>query len=594
MSAGAFWRPLVETLNYEATIPIKYTMAWFKPQTNSTGTSKQCSGDHNCELATAMHQLMEAVDGELEPQESEEGWQLFEDQQHREKRSLDFLGEGLAWCCGVATQHKLDSLHMEERALQKKLRQLEGGLSENIKTLSQNSVEFKKYTDQVGEAFKSTERRIKEMEKAITNFRNKTNEWEGFFGTLIENQFQNTRRIVTMWRALEQRDVKLSCRQHQIPEKVLRPQLFQANLMELQKELIKAGHDLAIAVTDIHRYYQLPITDCVISGNNITLVVRVPIVQQGIRWSLFELITAPFSWYNQSCRIEYSTLFLAVAEAPYTRHRRHNLYRQISGLGLHQCRPHSDKLCFLPRFGEDKLHGPTCARKLYEGATVEELSYHCPMKCHASTSLTITEVEEDLFIITNLKVGAYISCPSSNKTLTEFGSLLGALKIKLHCQCALVYLHDVIIPRRFPCLDTIPRIHVNHIIPAAWSNLKSFILNPIHTHSLPSYNNFSECINPNWSLTIPHLNLTSPNKLLQNFVANIPESPQIFSFADSYGVHTSATLVVWNLILTVLLIYIFWKSNHPAIASPNQTCNPTTSLLLQGGEAVRITVDDAS
>lgn len=186
---------------------------------------------------------------------------------------------------------------------------------------------------------------------------------------------------------------------------------------------------------------------------------------------MYELITTPFAWYNQTCSIPHQVLYLAVSTHIFT-YKDHT--RQISGTGLHQCKPYHDKLCYIPRFSGDTLQGPECARRLYQGATVEEISHHCPMSCHTSTATTISEIQEELYVITNPKNDAKIICDKITTHLSgEVHQKQGAIKIRLPCNCELHMNDEITIPKRFPCAVKNPsQANIIHTIPATWSNLK--------------------------------------------------------------------------------------------------------------------------
>ncbi|CAH0562991.1 unnamed protein product [Brassicogethes aeneus] len=111
------------------------------------------------------------------------------------------------------------------------------------------------------------------------------------------------------------------------------------------------------------------------------VTVKVPIRRENFRWQLYELVTTPFAWHNQTCHIQHEALCLEIA----IRNQK-EVALTISGTNLHQCKPYENKLCYLPRFSSDNLHGPQCVKMLFHGATVEEIAKNCPMRCLSSKS----------------------------------------------------------------------------------------------------------------------------------------------------------------------------------------------------------------
>lgn len=117
-----------------------------------------------------------------------------------------------------------------------------------------------------------------------------------------------------------------------------------------------------------------------------------------------------------------------------------------------------------------------------------------------------------------------------------------------------------LIPRRFPCPTENPsEASIIHTIPATWSNLKSFILNPKELH-LPKYNNLSECLNTNWTIDIPHVNLTilkDNNKQILDMINKAV--PSYTTYSDHYGIHGDTIFLLWNIILSILIVYTLWN-----------------------------------
>lgn len=139
---------------------------------------------------------------------------------------------------------------------------------------------------------------------------------------------------------IERRDAILqACKQHQLPSEMMIPKVLTSDLHKLDRELETSNQGLAIPVDDVTRYYQLPISDCAISNDEIIVHLRVPITQRGERWELYELITFPFAWHNQTCIIPQTNMYMATATIK-------NQQRIISGSGLHQCKPFHDKLSY--------------------------------------------------------------------------------------------------------------------------------------------------------------------------------------------------------------------------------------------------------
>ncbi|CAG9824532.1 unnamed protein product [Phaedon cochleariae] len=124
VTAVAFWRALPETITYEATIQLIYETAWYDGVPMSTTRVKSsCDSRRDrtrpeCMILQDLNALQKAYAEEFSslakswsPSYSKNNSEL---RNELKKRALDFIGDGLSWCCEVATQHKLDDLKGQE------------------------------------------------------------------------------------------------------------------------------------------------------------------------------------------------------------------------------------------------------------------------------------------------------------------------------------------------------------------------------------------------------------------------------------------------------------------------------------------------
>lgn len=582
VSAGAYWKPLPDTKIYEATIPLTYQTSWDEDQINTTVPLKNvCQNsvlnDKECIILYQMGQLSEAFSEEFNM--LNENWNTkamrYEDPPTvRRRRALDFIGSGLSWCCGVATMQKLNLVEETEKHVVQRLNKINEGVSETIKKISEDSKHFKEYEKSVAKAFETTETRIKYIERYTEeiqkSIKNSVDKQEVLTLNMLYNQYLSLKRIVLLTRALRRHAIINSCKDHKIPSDLVNPRILIKDLNELNKEIFPSGQGLAIQTPEISRYYEIPICDCSFTSTKLFIHIKVPIIQNNRQWQLYELVTTPFAWFNQTCSISHEPLYMAVS---VTKHLKDSM-RQISGTGLHQCKPYHDKLCYIPRFSADSLQGPQCAKKLYTGATVQEISQYCPMNCHSATAMIISEIDEEIYVLTHIKNDLEISCDiqtgiSQYKISSNFAGQ-GAIKIHLPCNCHLHSTNEIIIPKKFPCVEYLTPFNTNvvHIIPAVWSNLKSFILKPKMLHVSPTFKNLSECLNSNWTLQVPHLNLTSTKTNIDTVIDSIKNSFPIFdSYSDTYGAHSDTLFMIWNIVLSVLVIYLLCNRNRLAVAT---------------------------
>ncbi|KAJ8935601.1 hypothetical protein NQ314_012722 [Rhamnusium bicolor] len=380
VAAGAFWKTLPDTIIYEATIPLTYYADWLQEEVSSTQKFNRCKTNdvklnNYCKLIKNIDLVSNAF--ETECHSLARTWSTeklknisTEKSKFRFKRSLNFLGDALNWCCGVATQQKLDSLYMQHDNLKNSMQKINNGLDHTLRIISENSEKFNELNKWTIDTFNQTEVRIKELEKFIKNAEGaileEENEQNLLLWYTLNYQFENIRKIIKLTRAIKRQDIINSCKRHQIPIAILEPNTLQHDLKNLEIELATANQGLAIPIRELPKLYEIAICDCTFTGNKILVQVKIPITQKNREWELYEFNSCPFSWENTTCIIEHTTLYIAVARNEITGDN----IRQISGMGLHHCKPYQDRLCYLPRFSGDTLQGPSCARKLFTGATV--------------------------------------------------------------------------------------------------------------------------------------------------------------------------------------------------------------------------------
>ncbi|KAJ3645257.1 hypothetical protein Zmor_022927 [Zophobas morio] len=337
---------------------------------------------------------------------------------------------------------------------------------------------------------------------------------------------------------------------------ILPPSVLRADLIVLQDNIANHRQELAISVGDAEVLYTLPICDCMLTEKTITVHIRIPVRTKGFSWSLFELIAVPFKWHNQTCKTQHESVYVAVSKLVSRQ------VRAISGVSLHHCKPFENKLCFLPRFSAHSLHGPTCVNKLVAGESSLELSRQCPMTCYYSTAMTITEVEEETYVITHARNESCIKCNNQLRPIVkQEDAEPSAKKIVLPCHSQLILHDEVIIGRRFPCKEDEKEITITHILPAPWSTVGAMVINDFEKTVPLHFDSLKTCLNENWTLTIPHVNLTSPIEKLADVYRRIKVHQEDHDCTNTYTVHGDSMMLIWNLILSVGLGYVLFRRN---------------------------------
>lgn len=377
ITSGALWKALPETVTYESTIPLTYQMEWsnmglWKDQ-NSEIAGAYCIGKSNyiCEIGRSIAGLHKALDDsfhhvrdsfdithlvsvsdeEIEdlPEPNIDNvdnyFQSFQNKS-RDKRALTFVAEGLSWCCGVATNQHFEALATDNDVVKKQLLKLSQGFQKTLQHVTTDSVNFKAYSDKVGQSFREVKTHMDDIanytSRAFNNVRNQQVENGRELVLHLNFIYQNLVRTVGLTSVVRDMDIMNACKRRHVPLAIVHPQVLKEDLKKLQVELLLAGQKLAIPIKLIARYYQLPICDCTFSTSTpmtITVQVKVPIVSRDSRWGLSELISTPLKWGHQTCTIIHETMFLAVSRSK----RDGSLdMRPVMGANLHQCKPFED------------------------------------------------------------------------------------------------------------------------------------------------------------------------------------------------------------------------------------------------------------
>ncbi|KAL1488598.1 hypothetical protein ABEB36_014402 [Hypothenemus hampei] len=565
ISAGAFWKKLPDTITYEATIPLSYETDWvetlFPTPEEKEAPCYDTTG--NCDTRYQFKALGKAFAEEIHLLDNIYHMSTIRiNRTGRTKRALDFIGEGFSWCCGLATDQKLRLIEGDEASVRRRLDTLTDTVASSLHAMTQDTTQFRNYEEQVRSTFQETERRIRTMGIHLLKIQQKSEksdqQLQAILHTVVHNELMAFKHSITIARLLRKQTILSSCQDHRLPSSIVDPTTLKADLLKLAAVLRESQQELAIPLADIFLYYKLPLTECSFTTAKMFLLLKVPILQAKKRWELFELVTVPFAWYNQTCSIPHRPLYLAAntLQTPFTTET-----RQITGTGLHQCKPYHDKLCYVSRFSPEALEGPECAKILFTGGTIQEISQHCPINCNPSTHMVIAEVLEDTYIVTHPTAPLSIVCGTNTTVLPAKYNRQGALKVQLACSCHLRAGTEVLIPARFPCRDTRNHAQYTHIIPGIWSNLKTFILDRHDQHRLPTYTNMDECLNANWSIEIPHLNITYQETTLKDLQGRLDQTRSAVQKDQTTGILVMF-LFYWSILASLLITLVIYRQSR--------------------------------
>jgi hypothetical protein len=342
----------------------------------------------------------------------------------------------------------------------------------------------------------------------------------------------------------EQEAINLS-RNNLFPVSIIPLNYLQKEIIRTQKFLSNAGYELA--ETSAAELASLKISDCSFSGDEILVKIKLPIIKMGAKWQLFEIISIPFAWKEETCAIMQDVMYAAVDR---------DRLRVINGPALHDCRPYQDKLCFLPRMRADSINGPRCVVKMFKGATAEQLDEACTIRCQPSSGTIIGEVGFEKYILAHPPPQIEIECADRRFKLNSTLDGPGALEITVPCGCEAKISDDIHVPAIFPC-QTLNNTEFSptHLIPSIWTTLKTVMVDPRRPKSMPEFAHLDNFLNKDWTLKLPHLNLTRPDWSVE-FTDATATPP------DARGTTLGGVGLTWCILLSLGCIYLLYKIQH--------------------------------
>jgi len=318
---------------------------------------------------------------------------MYEDALVRKVRNIisTTIGDAMSYCCGLISQNDMESLFSNDAQVGKYLT----SVSASVTSDHQSLVKVERQVEEIDHALNIT---INKYHQALDKLLNVENEEVSQLYKLqharartsmitaqIAQQLPRTTQVIRLTSILNH------CRQKLIPLEIIGMGNLRWDLHVLDKQLKRKGYQLSLPLTNMLRYYQLPIADCTFTPNQILLKLAIPI-RKFTDIELYELRITPFRWKNTTCHIQVDPTYVAVSQ---------NKVTTISGANIHQCQQ-SNHLCYVPQYQTDLMKGTICPEKLFAKSTISELNNACKFTCLQHNDVIITQVDYHKFVITNL------------------------------------------------------------------------------------------------------------------------------------------------------------------------------------------------
>lgn len=563
--AGSFVRKIDNVLLYTSTAPLIYEITFdFSKLIKSKYKIPKCENSdsiNHCKLIKNAGYFIKSIEDRLELiRESVQIKPYDSYYERREKRNIivdgirDGIGSAFSFCCSLVTKSDLDSIFTTQSNMKEVLKKMKSSIITDHSNVMILRNGFKNFTSNVQDAFHHYDEKLRNLTRLIDKTEKEdNNKWVEYIsfinamGLFVFQILQSQNRVAEL---IQYQDILSHCRSHFIPFTAIKPNELQADLEKIQEEVSLHGYTTAIKPRDVMSMYNYPLAKCHFSGDKINIHVRVPLKQKEAKITLYEVVNLPFLFRDSVCSINHSPTYVAETD---------NSLVTIQGTQLNSCDPASG-ICYISQFTEDPQIGKQCVEHILQGSSVSDLKKNCPFTCNPrnKNSHFITQLDFHTFMIAGASEGSKIECTNNNGTITSQPLPIievGSLEIKIPCQCKiLIQGRSDFLTSPFPCpKGKIETVSITHTIPSPWSKVDVIITNSKLQEELKptvnAFRNLSVALNESWTLEPTTLNISDIADLVHVKIPDIIHKlPSI----------SSALLFIWNIPLTIAVIYLFW------------------------------------
>lgn len=378
--SGVYWKEVSQALVYETSVPLLYKTKWPRvdlahlPLPNVNGFCNDTTNDMSCFVHSWILQADKTVSRHLKWLNSSLNAQVDSSRETstRRTRSIHFLGDLAHWCCGVITNKQLKPLFTNE----KERSMFEKGLSEQVTEafteIENVNFNMKNFSDEVERTFAQMIDVGVNITKVIDRFQKQVFTIDRqidhkSFSLLQISAHHSIRQLQTI-QLIARLEILSQCREKKLPSSIVALDKLKIDLINLEQGLHEDEYELVISPGEVSKYLKLEIADCVISGDDILINVKIPIRRKASTWRLYELVAVPFAWKNNTSSLKHDVSFLAEDRGRLV---------TIQGSTARDCQPYQKPLCHVPRYDADMGSGSSCTRRMFEGASIQELSSVC-------------------------------------------------------------------------------------------------------------------------------------------------------------------------------------------------------------------------
>lgn len=226
----------------------------------------------------------------------------------RKKRALDSIGNFLNWCCSTATDGELHELTSNEEMVNHHLNSLQEIEKLDHEDLIKTSSQLTDFSTNVTKILNSVHTTLDKFQNSF-KFGNKN------IDTLYSNVLSlSLRTNIFLYKHIyisRFEEIHTHCKNHLIPQSLVPSKTLLLDLANLNDKLKPINYTLAIPLSELHQYYNIPLLSCISTPSNTILNVRIPVKSIRKSWTLYRYLPIPLAWKNQTCSLAHEDLILA-------------------------------------------------------------------------------------------------------------------------------------------------------------------------------------------------------------------------------------------------------------------------------------------
>lgn len=453
----------------------------------------------------------------------------------RRGRAIEWIGDGLNWCCGVGQQTSIDKLAAKHEDLEKFIAHTASQLSEQHDTAVRNSAVINTFMHDMQHVIQQ------QVAQSNTRFHELADTERIAEEKLIVQSDVISLLLKLIYRvAVNINYLKLlsQCQSGNIPSALIENTVLKRDLEFIETDVEKHGKELSIKPRNIHAYLHLDTSECFFSEKGIIVKVGVPIKAKQNNYELFSVTTLPFLFNDKICTVRLEDNFFLAKNG-----------KEIFPLAkatANRCL--SKHICHSTQFSTHFSHDYTCLMLSLSGtATVSAIREACTFTCSKQNlkEPIVIELTSTEFGIIYPNSTISIKCTGKPTQVISTQNQIGIFTIELGCNCSMK-VGSRIIKATYPCKrQSVNSVgSVSHHIASSWTFNADEIIISKHTKIRNNYTS----VDPNWAAKIHVQDLSTP-----------PLKPYSPSVHQKHAHFFSYSSLIGVLILAIVVAIVIYK-----------------------------------